>query len=341
MMRMIDESRGARSDMRPWRGVLTIGACVALALSVAGCAVDAGGRGSEVHGTAQAHDAARAQGTTQTHGTAKAQGATQAQGAADEDDDGLADVKAAAPQAPSAKLVLPRPLQAGDLPRIGSLPLFAGTPGKELPDGWEPWTLHPSKTRTRYRLERDADGVIIAANADAAASGLVRRTSLSPFLMPTLEWRWKVDQLIPGADNTDRYAEDAPVRIVLAFDGDKRSLPMRDRLFFEQVRLLSGQDMPYATLMYIWENRQPVGTVIHNPNTNRVRKLVVASGEKDLKRWKHFRRNVVADYIQAFGKPPGTLIGVAILTDTDNTRQRVSAAYGDLRIGRLPLFEVD
>lgn len=257
----------------------------------------------------------------------------------DDDDDEAADTQAAAPRAP-AVAVAP-PLQAGDLPGIGSLPLFAGAPGKELPDGWEPWTLHPSKARTRYRIDRDADGVIIAAHADAAASGLVRRTSLSPFLMPTIEWRWKVDQLIAGADNTDRYAEDAPVRIVLAFDGDKRSLPMRDRLFFEQVRLLSGQDMPYATLMYIWENRQPVGTVIHNPNTNRVRKLVVASGEKDLKRWKHFKRDVVADYIRAFGKPPGTLIGVAILTDTDNTRQRVSAAYGDLRIGKLPLIEID
>ena len=43
------------------------------------------------------------------------------------------------------------------------------------------------------------------------------------------------DLVADGADNTDRYAEDAPVRVVLAFEGDKRTLPFRDQLFFEQV----------------------------------------------------------------------------------------------------------
>ncbi|MGD9943639.1 MAG: DUF3047 domain-containing protein [Burkholderiaceae bacterium] len=316
--------RGAAPRRVPmWWAVLMAAAIGGLA----GCALPSGGGASAISEPAASGSSNASSNASNASSTSSTSGVSSKSSTSS---------TSSAPAAIPAKL-----LRTIDLPLTGTVPLFAGAPGKEVPDGWELWTLHPSKARTRYRLGRDADGVTVAAQAESGASGLVRRLSLSPLVMPMIEWRWKVDQLIPGADNTDRYAEDAPVRIVLAFDGDKRSLPLRERMFFEQVRLLSGQDMPYATLMYIWENKQPVGTVILNPNTSRVRKLVVASGDKQLKRWQRFRRNVVADYIQAFGKPPGNLIGVAILTDTDNTRQRASALYGDLRIGRLPMWEGD
>lgn len=206
--------------------------------------------------------------------------------------------------------------------------------GPLLPSGWEPWILHPSKTLTTYRLERRGSGLAMRADADSSASGLLTMMRADPTRRPFLEWRWRVDELISGADNTDRHAEDAPVRIVLAFDGDKSSLPMKDRLFFEQMRLFSGRDLPYATLMYIWENNKPVGTVIRNPNTDRVRKIVVASGASELQRWCSFRRNIVEDYKMAYGMAPGKLVAVAILTDTDNTKQSATAWYGDIKLLR-------
>ncbi|HMN82158.1 MAG TPA: DUF3047 domain-containing protein [Burkholderiaceae bacterium] len=204
-----------------------------------------------------------------------------------------------------------------------------------LPPGWAPWTIHPSKKNTRYHLEMLDGRMALRADADASASGLITPLSIDPNRQPVLTWRWRIDSLVNGADNTDRHAEDAPVRVVLAFDGDKRTLPFRDQVFFEQVKLLAGRDLPYATLMYIWENRKPVGSVIRNPNTDRVRKIVVASGPAGVRKWMEFRRNIVEDYKLAFGKPPpGRLVGVAILTDTDNTRQKVTAWYGDIMLTR-------
>jgi hypothetical protein len=202
-----------------------------------------------------------------------------------------------------------------------------------LPAGWEPWILHPKKRKTRYETRGRNGDTVVWAHADSAASGLARRLNLDPSATPWIEWRWRVDTLVEGADNTDRYAEDSPVRIVLAFDGDRRKLPARDQLFFEKAKLLSGgQEMPYATLMYIWENRQPVDTVITNPNTSRVRKIVVSSGEAGVGAWQTYRRNIIEDYRRAYGNNPGRLIGVAILTDTDNTRQIASAQYGKIRL---------
>ena len=215
----------------------------------------------------------------------------------------------------------------------GGLSVLERNAQEALPTGWEPWILHPSKRRTRYETRGRNGDTVIWAHADSAASGLVRKVNLDPVALPWIEWRWRIDALVPGADNTDRYAEDAPVRIVLAFEGDRRRLPLRDQLFFEQARLLSGgQEMPYATLMYIWENRQPVESVITNPHTARVRKIVVASGENGVGRWQRYRRNIVEDYRRAYGTEPGRLIGIAILTDTDNTRQRASAQYGKIRL---------
>jgi hypothetical protein len=48
--------------------------------------------------------------------------------------------------------------------------------------------------------------------------------------------------------------------------------------------------------------------------------------------WKNFERNYVEDCWRAFGRAPGRLIGVGILTDSDNTGAVVEAFYGDIRL---------
>ena len=45
-------------------------------------------------------------------------------------------------------------------------------------------------------------------------------------------------------------------------------------------------------------------------------------------------RNVYKDYKQSFGEEPPLINGVAIMTDTDNTKERAIAYYGDIRFAR-------
>jgi len=117
---------------------------------------------------------------------------------------------------------------------------------------------------------------------------------------------------------------------VLAFEGDKDALPVRDRMFFERVKLFTGRDMPYATLMYIWENRAPRESVIINEHTARIRMIVVESGRDRLGVWQEVTRNIVEDYRRAFGEEPGPVTAVGIMTDTDNTGDHAHAYYGDI-----------
>ncbi|MGY0196340.1 DUF3047 domain-containing protein [Leptothrix sp. BB-4] len=190
----------------------------------------------------------------------------------------------------------------------------------------------PGKRVTRYVPADDAGRACLHASADRSASMWRRKVHVAPADLGQLRFSWKVPGLITDADLSDRDAEDAPVRIVLAFDGDHTRLGMRDRMLFDLAETLTGERPPYATLMYVWDNRAPVDSVIHAARTDRVRKLVLESGPSRLKRWLEYQRDVAADYRRLYGEEPGALIGVAVMTDADNTQSRSEAWYGPIRL---------
>ena len=214
---------------------------------------------------------------------------------------------------------------------------FSGhPPGNALPPGWKPWTLSRFKQATDYRLITYQGRTVVQARAEGAASGLMHPLGIDPKARPYLHWHWKVPALIASADNTTRHLEDSPVRVVVSFAGDHGKLDLHDRIFFDQIRLISGQELPYATLMYIWENRIPRDQVIPNRHTGRIRMIVAQSGEDGLGRWQSFTRNIVEDYRGAFGEEPGRITAVGIMTDTDNTGETAQALYGDIGFQAKP-----
>jgi len=182
----------------------------------------------------------------------------------------------------------------------------------------------------------DADGrTTVKARANASASGLVHALDIDPQQYPLLSWQWKVDDLIKTADNTTRHLEDSPVRVVVSFAGDIDNLPLDDRMFFDNVRLLTRQQLPYATLMYIWENRAPRDSVLPNLHTSRIKMIVAESGRDHVGTWQEVTRNVVEDYQRAFGEAPGRITAIAVMTDTDNTGENAQAWYGDILFRRI------
>jgi hypothetical protein len=208
-------------------------------------------------------------------------------------------------------------------------------PGDALPQGWQPWTLSRLKKATQYKLVDESGRTVVKAQADASASGLVHALDVDAKAFPLLTWRWKVADLIAGADNTQKQTEDSPVRVVVTFDGDRDKLPFEDRIFSDNVKLLTGQPLPYATLMYIWENRAPRDAIIPNRHTSRVRMIVAESGREKVGTWQDVTRNVYEDYQRVFGEEPGRITTIGIMTDTDNTGANVHAYYGDIVFRRV------
>jgi hypothetical protein len=214
------------------------------------------------------------------------------------------------------------------LPAVGKF--STEQPGEVLPSGWRVWQLSGLKRPTEYRLVDHEGRTVVLARSRAGASGLVFPLSLDLKEYPYLHWHWNVPALIHRADNTRRATEDSPARIVIAFDGDRSKLPIEERIFADQFKLFTKQEFPYALLMYIWENRAPVGSVIDNLHTSRIKMIVADSGETNLGTWREETRNVYEDYRRAFGEEPGRIRSVAIMTDSDNTGEDAEAYYGDI-----------
>jgi hypothetical protein len=117
---------------------------------------------------------------------------------------------------------------------------------------------------------------------------------------------------------------------MLAFDGDADRLSPRTRMMFDLMHSLSGEAPPFATLMYVWDPHAGLDSVVHNKRSDRVRKIVLETGPAQLGQWRRYERDVRADYRRAFGEDPGALIGVAVMTDSDNTQSGAEAWYGQI-----------
>lgn len=196
---------------------------------------------------------------------------------------------------------------------------------------WDKVVL-PGKLRTAYKLERQPQGYALQAKAESSASMLRQRLRIAPEQLGRLTFDWHVERLIPGADMVQRETEDSPVRLILVFDGDRQRFSPKNAMLSELTHSLTGEPMPYATLMYVWCNQCPPESVIVNPRTDRIRKLAVESGPGGVGTWLSYTRDIRADFEKAFGEAPGALLGVGLMTDTDNTRSTTRAWYGRVQL---------
>jgi len=217
-------------------------------------------------------------------------------------------------------------------------PFSAVSEGGMVPAGWRPYIVRPNLVKTVYAMVRRDGRNVLHAVADNARSGLVCAVDIDPRHAPWLRWQWRVDAVHTNATVEDDDVEDASARIVVAFDGDSSTLPLRDRIFFEQVELFTGNVLPYATLTYVWDGQLPVGRVLPYVRSGRIRYQVVESGTRRIGQWLGYERNVLDDYQHVFGETaPGRIIGIGVMTDSDDLKNHAEAWYADIGLHAQPL----
>lgn len=203
-------------------------------------------------------------------------------------------------------------------------------PGAAFPPGWKPLTFEKIPTHTQYTLVKDEDQVVVKAVSRQSSSGMTREVTIDPKQYPVIQWRWKVENILQGGDVTKKSGDDYPARLYITFEYDKNRVGLFDRAKYETAKLLYGQYPPIGAITYIWENKSPIGTMTPNPYTDQVIMIVIESGESKLNAWVTEERNVYKDYVKAFGEDPPNISGLAIMTDTDNTKEQAVAYYGDI-----------
>jgi hypothetical protein len=205
-----------------------------------------------------------------------------------------------------------------------------------LPAGWENYIIRRNLKRTQYQKVSLDGRTVLHAKADAASSGLRCEVRINPIDTPWFKWSWRVDALHLNATVADDDAEDTAVRVILTFEGDVASLPLRDRMFFEQVELFTGNKLPYATLAYAWDGQLPVGKTVPYIRSKRLQNHIVETGNARVGQWLSYERNVFEDFKQIFGvAPPGIISSVGVLTDSDDLKNTVEGWYGDMAFSAI------
>ncbi|MBP6367884.1 MAG: DUF3047 domain-containing protein [Nitrosomonas sp.] len=175
-------------------------------------------------------------------------------------------------------------------------------------NGWQ----HKSFVgETHYTLENSHGQLALRADSNAAASGRYREVSVDLNKTPILNWTWKIKDLLTGNNERTRAGDDYPARVYVIFSGG---------VLFWRTRAIN----------YVWSNHQPVGSRWSNAFTDQAHMIAIESGPERIGQWISERRDVRADYRQAFGEEPGRVDAVAIMTDTDNTGATATAWYGDI-----------
>ena len=204
----------------------------------------------------------------------------------------------------------------------------AEAPSPTPPEGWERIRFGENDASTQYDLVRADSAVVLRAESDNGASGLISRPTVDLEEYPVLEWRWKVEALPANADITEKTADDAAARLYVTFDYD--GLGLIDRLKLMLLRRVGYAEAPSRALNYLWASHHERGAVQASPYTDQIMMIPVRSGSTQVGTWVRERRNVLRDYRRAFGEDPPPVNGVALMTDTDNTGGRATALYGDI-----------
>ncbi len=203
-----------------------------------------------------------------------------------------------------------------------------------LEDGWEPLEFPKIDRHSLYQLVEENGQQVVKATTDNSASGLIARVSVEPGESLILRWRWKVSNVFENGDARKKDGDDYPARIYVAFEFEPEEAGFFERAKRKTVEMVFGEELPGNALNYIWANQLPVGEIIANPFTDTTMMVAVNSGADNTGEWVTVERDIVADYNEAFGRKPPKLVGVAIMSDSDNTGGSATAWYGDVELVR-------
>lgn len=207
-------------------------------------------------------------------------------------------------------------VKARRLAVFGLLLGAAVAPGEELvfpPAAIMDWEAHSFEGQTRYTLtEVDGREAIHAQCESATASGLFRRVPVDLRETPILEWRWRVNAVYAGIDETTREGDDYPARLYIV--DEHRWMPWRTR-----------------ALNYVWASERPRHSDWPNAYARQARMIALRSGPSD-DGWVSERRDLREDFRRYHGRDVETVEAIAIMTDCDDTGQRAEAWYGTIRL---------
>ena len=173
------------------------------------------------------------------------------------------------------------------------------------------WSQKSFSEETLYEIESQEGLHYLSANSEMSASAFYKKVKVNLSDTPYLNWSWRVDKPLDQLDEKTKVGDDYAARIYVIV---KRGIA------------------PWRTnaLNYVWSSNTVIDEAWPNPFTAKAMMIPLRTRAETGAQWRNEKVNVKKDFKKYFGLEIDEIDGIAIMTDTDNSGSRITAAYGDL-----------
>ena len=161
--------------------------------------------------------------------------------------------------------------------------------------------------KTIYSVGKNENGNFLKSEANNAASGLGKEIIIDLNKTPFINITWKIEQDLNGIKENSKKGHDFAARVFV-------------------IKKTGATPLSNRAINYVFSSNNDVGLNWPSPYTKKSIDNVLASTKKNMNEWVTVKANVKEDFKRFHNLDVKELDGVAIMSDTDNSKMK-SIAY--------------
>ena len=165
--------------------------------------------------------------------------------------------------------------------------------------------------KTIYSIGKNESGNFLKAVADNAASGLGKEVKINLNKTPFINITWKIEKDLAGIKEDTKKGHDFAARVFA-------------------VKKTGATPLSNRAINYVFSSNNVVGSNWPSPYTKKSIDNVLASTQNNLNEWITVKANVKEDFKKFHNLDVNELDGLAIMSDTDNSKMRAVAYYQNI-----------
>ena len=168
-----------------------------------------------------------------------------------------------------------------------------------------------AENKTIYTIGSNENGNFLKAIADNAASGLGKEVKIDLNKTPFINITWKIEKDLPGIKENTKKGHDFAARVFA-------------------VKKTGATPLSNRAINYVFSSNSEIGFSSPSPYTKKSIDNVLASTKKNLDVWVTVKANVKEDFKRFHDLDVNELDGLAIMSDTDNSKMKAIAYYQNI-----------
>ena len=168
-----------------------------------------------------------------------------------------------------------------------------------------------ANNKTIYTVGSNDNGNFLKAVADNAASGLGKEVKIDLNKTPFINITWKIEKDLPGIKENTKKGHDFAARVFA-------------------VKKTGATPLSNRAINYVFSSNSEVGFNSPSPYTKKSIDNVLASTKNNLNEWITVKANVKEDFKRFHDLNVDELDGLAIMSDTDNSKKKAIAYYQNI-----------